>query len=316
MKYLSLTAIALLFAFSPVAHADEKEQQSLKEKAATTATNQGAKGPSKLLGAPVNIGMGGGAVLPQGRAITALNTSLRDKTHAVNGGDKAPDVFSQIWLLKLRYGLTDRLEITTVPSYVHNRRDNASPKYIEGYGDQTLGLSYAIFSERAGDPLWLAISPSVILPTGQRGDSHLPGAGVFGGRVAVGLTKSFTQNIKGDMDFVWQGVFERGNQDVKSGNHYIWNAQARYMFSALPVDVGIESMLVKIESGDKQFPGGAIRNLGNGSIEWSVGPSFNVAIEPLGMWLGFGAFVPLYRDADGPTKMENIRYEFKIAKFW
>ncbi|GKX55346.1 hypothetical protein SOASR030_14580 [Leminorella grimontii] len=270
--------------------------------------------PSPLLGAPVNTAISGAQVLPDGMLLTAVNASFRDKTHQVEGKGN-PDVFSQIWLLKVRYGLTDRLEISTVGSYVNNRRDGMSPEHIEGMGDQSLGFSYALLSQRQGDPFWLTFGAAALLPTGQSGDNHLPGNEAWGGRASIHLTKLFTPQWKGDMDFVMQGPFERGNQNVKRGNEYQWNMQLRYMFVDPQVDVGIESAFSKTESGDRRV-GSRTFNNHAGTTEWVIGPSANVAIDPLNMWIGAGAFFPVLQDADGPAKMEEVRWEFKIGKTW
>lgn len=79
-------------------------------------------------------------------------------------------------------------------------------------GDQSVGVNYALMSQRRGDPFWVTVGGAVLLPTGQDGDNHLPGNSASGGRVTLTLTKLFTPNIKGDMGFVYQGPFERGNQ--------------------------------------------------------------------------------------------------------
>lgn len=218
------------------------------------------KGPSKLLGAPVNTAIAGGAILPQNMLLTVLNWSLRDRTSQVHGSKvdngNTPDIFTQIWLLKIRYGLFDRLEINTVVPYVSNHREDLTPEYIEGLGDISAGASLAVLSERAGDPLWLTLSGALLLPTGQYGKSHLPGNGAFGGRAVLSLSKMLTPNIKTDMDFAVSGPFERGNQKVKRGNEYQWNAQVRYLFENVPFDIGLESVLTKTESSDKRLPTG------------------------------------------------------------
>ena len=308
MKRITAFMLAAIFAIglAPAAFADEVQQQPAKP-----------KGPSKLLGPPVNIAISGGGLLPQGILLTAVNASFRDKTDQVKGSN-SPDVFSQIWLLKVRYGLLDRLEINTVGSYVNNERSGtyAGFKHIEGVGDQSIGFSYALLSQRAGDPLWATFSGSLLLPTAPYGKNHIPGAGTWGGRASLGLTKWFTPNIKGDMDLTIQGPFERGNQKVERGSEYQWNVQMRYLFDKLPFDIGLESSLTKVESGNKDLPTGRNIDIHNGTTEWVVGPSVNVAIEPLGMWAGVGAFFPVMQEAKGPTKMEDVRWEFKVGKIW
>lgn len=106
-------------------------------------------------------------------------------------------------------------------------------------------------SQRRGDPFWVTVGGALLLPTGQDGDNHLHGNSARGGRVSLSLTKSFTPNFKGDMDFVYQGPFERGNRDVKRGNEFQWNTQVRYMFSDLPLDIGLESAYSNNASGTK-----------------------------------------------------------------
>lgn len=39
----------------------------------------GENNPSNLLGAPVNTAISGGSVLPEGKLLTAVNSSFRDK---------------------------------------------------------------------------------------------------------------------------------------------------------------------------------------------------------------------------------------------
>ncbi|HHX9803745.1 TPA: transporter [Salmonella enterica subsp. enterica] len=275
----------------------------------------GENNPSNLLGAPVNTAISGGSVLPEGKLLTALNSSFRDKDHQIEGHG-SPDVYSQIWLLKIRYGLTDRLELSTVGSYINNKRDNLSPEHIEGMGDQSVGVNYALMSQRIGDPFWVTVGGALLLPTGQDGDNHLPGNSAWGGRVTLTLTKLFTPNIKGDMGFVYQGPFERGNQDVKRGNEFQWNTQVRYMFSDLPLDLGLESAYSNNASGTKKLSNGSVINNHSGTTEWVVGPSFNIAVDSLKLWFGAGAFFPVKQEAKSPTKMEDVRWEFKIGKTW
>lgn len=80
----------------------------------------------------------------------------------------------------MRYGLTDRLELVTSVPYTNNRRDDMYPEYIDGLGDMPLTLSYALLSQRAGDPFWLTLKGGFLLPTGQRGDNHLAGSNAYG----------------------------------------------------------------------------------------------------------------------------------------
>lgn len=56
---------------------------------------EGENKPSNLLGAPVNTAISGGAVLPEGMLLTAVNSSFRDKDHQIEGHG-SPDVYSDM----------------------------------------------------------------------------------------------------------------------------------------------------------------------------------------------------------------------------
>lgn len=286
--------------------------------------------PSAVLGAPVNLSIGGGAILPKGMLLTALNTSFRDKTQHVGPDGAANDTFSQTWLLKIRYGLFDRFEISAVVPYVNNDVDNQYWR-VEGLGDVYVGTATAILSQRAGDPMWLTLLAGLNLPTG---DEHIPGAGVLGGRLGLSWAKRFNKNILVAGDLVWEMPLGRGNEpydspaawnrsgSVERGDVYTATAHARYMFNSW--DVGVETVYQKAESGTRHLGDNYVRPadgksefiMNNGVTEWVVGPSVNYAFDSLSLWVGAGAFLPVYQDAKGPAKMEDVRYEFKIGKTW
>lgn len=266
-----------------------------------------------LIGSPVNANLAGGGTLPKGAGVTMLNASFGDKTRSKKGG--GPDVFNQVWLLKTRYGLTSSLELGVVLPYINNKRSNhlSGSDHIEGLGDMTLQLTFAPLNRHQGDPLSVSFGAGLLLPTGIYGKNHLPGNGVWGGRLVAAASLWPTDDIRMDTEFIWTGPFERGNQRVKRGQQFQWNAFARYLFDN--VDIGLESALTHTESGDKRFDFGT-KNLRNGYTEWLVGPSMNVAVDSLGVWGGFGVFFPLVQDVKGPSKVEDVRFEFKMGKVW
>ncbi|VEB54422.1 outer membrane protein [Salmonella enterica subsp. enterica] len=49
----------------------------------------GENNPSNLLGAPVNTAISGGSVLPEGKLLTAVNSSFRDKDSSNRGARKS-----------------------------------------------------------------------------------------------------------------------------------------------------------------------------------------------------------------------------------
>ncbi|HBT96643.1 MAG TPA: transporter [Desulfobulbaceae bacterium] len=263
---------------------------------------------------PVNPNLSNGGTLPKGVLYTALNPVFADKNHSQDGFT-GPDTFSQAWLFKLRYGITNRLELNSVPSYVNLSRSDPTPaiKHLEGYGDQSLGLSYAFYNLHQGAPFALSFSAGVLLPTAPEGDNHLPGNAAWGGRASLDFGKFLTPDIKFDTGFVVSGPFERGNQDVKRGEQYQWNAQIRYLFNIC--DIALESSLVSNAAGDKRTPAGDI-DLNNGSTEWFIGPSMNFVIDRYDLWFGIGIFFPVWQDIDSPAMVEDYQLAFKIGKLW
>lgn len=268
-----------------------------------------------LLGAPaVNTNITAAGSLPKDGFFSALNVSFAHKTHAEKGGGNRPDVSSQTWLLKLRYGLTDNLELVGVTPYIDQSRNHPtpSPKHIGGWGDQVIGLSAAPFNMRQGDSFTLNLAAAVLLPTGQEGIRHLPGNDAWGWRLSTTYGRFLTPNLKVDTEGVWSGAFERGNQDVKRGQSWQWNSQLRYIFNNF--DLGLESSLVHQKSARAHTPLGKV-NTKNGFTEWFVGPSVNIAL-PADSWFGVGVFFPVHRHFDGPNKSESKRLEMKIGKLW
>lgn len=296
-----LIILSLSFAFTSGVHAQE---EAPKESARSKV----------LFGQPVNVNTAGGGSLPQGMALTMINASFADKTRAKRGY-AGSDVFSQTWLFKMRYGITNHLEVAYTAPYINNERRNPSlsPKHIEGFADQVLQFTFAPWNQHQKDPASFGVTLGLLAPTGNVGKNHLPGVGAWGYRLATGIGKFVTRDIKLDSEVVYSGPFERGNQKVMRGDQFQWNSNARYLFDRF--DIGLESTLVHQESGNKRTPGGSL-NLRNGYTEWFVGPSVNVAIEPLGMWAGIGAFFPVLQDVKGPAVVEDARFEFKLGKVW
>lgn len=286
-----------------------------------------SKRARSLLGTPVNVNTAGAGSLPKGMALTMINASFSDKTRSKRGGGGRADVFQQSWLLKIRYGITERFEIATTVPWIHmtnSDRPAGSRKYVEGFGDSVLQFTVAPLQQHQGDPFALSFTAGILFPTGQTGDAHMPGNNAWGGRAAAAVGAFVTRDIKMDTEVVWSGPFERGNQKVERGNQWQWNTNLRYLWDW--IDVGFESSFVVQESGDRDIDGvmladgsrqpGRTVNTRNGYKEWFIGPSVNVAVDSIGMWAGVGAFFPVLQDYKGPAKVENARFELKIGKVW
>lgn len=266
-----------------------------------------------LLGTPVNAALAGAGTIPEGVFLTMLNASFADKTHSKKGG--GPKTFSQVWLFKQRYGVTNRLELGVVVPYINNKRRGLAngPEHMEGLGDVTLQMTLAPCNVHQGDPLNLSFGLAALLPTGLYGKNHIPGNGVWGGRFVAAAGWWPTRDAYLSTEAVWSTPFDRGNQKVRRGGEFQWNAFARYLFDNF--DIALESNLKHVESGDKRFDSG-LRNLKNGYTEWFVGPSTNIAFDSLGMWIGAGVFFPIVQDVKGPAMVENARFDLKLGFVW
>ena len=301
-----LMFVAISFAASPQpSMATEAEKDTLKQNTRSRM----------IFGPPVNVNLMGAGGMPEGKLLTVINTSFAEKTRAKDGA-KSPDVFSQVWLLKLRYGITDYLELWSTTPYISNRRTNPEPdpKNIYGVGDSFLGLLFSPLHERRGDPLTASVSAAFLIPIAAQGSHHPPGMGVSGFRGQAGVGKFLTRSLKIETEGVWNTRFDRGNQDVRLGDQFQWNGQVRYLFDHF--DLGLESNLTWQRSSDRVFPGLGAVDLRNGYTDWFIGPSANFAIDKLGMWAGIGVFLPVIQRFDSPSKVENARFEFKIGKIW
>ena len=269
-----------------------------------------------IFGVPVNVNMAGPGSMPEGVLYTAINASFSDKvTPHGNTTRRLSDSFNQAWLLKVRYGITEYLEIWSTTPYTNSRRTNPepNPQSIYGINDTVVCFTFGPWHERRGDPFTASASAGVWVPMAAWGADHPAGLGVMGFRGQAAVGKFLTNNIKIETEGVWTTRFGRGNQGVRLGDQFQWNSQIRYLFDYF--DIGLESTLVRQLTSD-QKKDGRTRDMRSKSTEWFVGPSVNFAIDPLGMWVGVGALFPVMQDYQSPTKAENVRFELKIAKLW
>ncbi|MDR0563560.1 MAG: transporter [Azoarcus sp.] len=282
----------------------------------TNAADENTGQASPLLRAvpPVNVNLSAAGTLPKGVLFSALNVSFANKEHSERGY-AGSEIRSSAWLLKLRYGLTDSLELAAITPYVDLSRSNPTPhpKHVRGVGDQIIGFSFAPYNLRMRDPYSLHFTAALALPTGREGTRYRPGNDAWGWRLGTAYGIPLTPSLRLDTELVWSGPFERGNQGVRRGQNFQWNAQLRHAFRIF--DVALESSVVRQESGNRETPAGQI-NLRNGYTEWFAGPSMNLAVDALGTWMGAGVFFPISRHFDGPSPSERYRLEFKIGKIW
>lgn len=286
-----------------------------------TATVQDASGEPKkvekmggLSGTPVNSAISGGALVPKGLLLSALNFSYRDKDDIVDDkGFGARTSENELYLLKLRYGLTDRVELAFVPGYINNHRDafgRSGSDRIDGPTDFALGASYAIFSQRLGDPLSFAATLGVNMPTGQEGPDHPPGGDVWSYNAKIGLSKVWHPNHRVDWDLGVVQPTETGNQGVKKDTTWTMTGSYHYVFTP-NFDIGLEFTADNCQDWERNDI-----NLNNGFTEVYVGPTANYVMPQWNMWLGAGLFFPVVRDYDVATASDDVRIEIKLGKIW
>lgn len=289
---------------TPVCAAEKKAQ-------AAQPTTEKMGGPS---GTPVNSAISGGAIVPKGMLLTALNFSYRDKDKVVDdAGLGARLLEQQLYLLKLRYGVTDRFELAFVPGYVSTHRDaygGAKADRIEGVTDFALAGTYTPLSQRLGDPFSLGLALGVNMPTGQDGSEHPPGGDVWSYNAKVGITKVWHPTHRIDWDLGFVQPTETGNQGVRKDTTITMTGSYHYVFTQ-NFDVGLEFTLEKSREWERNGV-----DMRNGYTEMYVGPTMNFCMPQWNMWLGLGAFFPVIRDYDIPTASDDVRIEIKLGKVW
>jgi len=267
-----------------------------------------------MSGTPVNSAISGGAIVPKGLLLSALNFSYRDKDDIVdNAGAGARTSEQELYILKLRYGMADRFELAFVPGYISNHRDaygRARADHLEGPTDFALAGTYTPFSQRLGDPYSLALTLGVNMPTGQEGPDRPLGGDVWSYNAKVGVTKVWHPNHRIDWDLGFVQPTETGNQGVKKDTVTTMTGSYHYVFTP-HFDIGAEFTL---ENGQAWEKNGA--DMKNGCTEMYVGPVANFVMPQWNMWLGAGLFFPVIRDYDVPTASDDIRVEIKLGKIW
>lgn len=303
-----------------------KKKQTIKVLAATLAFGLAAgwavaaenapqgKKMGGMSGTSVSTPISGGGIVPKGKLLTVFNTSYRNKYNIIDGGESdARTLVNELYLLKIRYSPLDRLELILVPGYINNNLNmfnQLGESDVAGWTDFNLGTTYMFLSERFGDPVSMAVSLGLNLPTGQSGDSHPPGGGAWGWNTKIGLTKIFQPTVRLDWDLGFTQFLEEGNQNVEKGYSIGSNLSAHYVIND-NFDVGLEFMYNLTDAGERNG-----KDMNNGTSELYAGPAMNFVLPKLNMWMGVGMYFPVYRDADSPTAFEDYRIDFKLGKMW
>ncbi|OIN99872.1 MAG: hypothetical protein AUJ49_10390 [Desulfovibrionaceae bacterium CG1_02_65_16] len=265
----------------------------------------------RMQGVPASVSIGGGGMLPQGHAITAWNASYRSKYEGVEGenqkNNRNIDNTTFVNMLKLRYGVTDNIEVQAVVPYTFY--DPMAGHNLDSWGDIVVAGMYGFLQEKSGDPVSLALSLKAGLPTGSTGPSALPGGDVWSGTAALGLTKTWGLNQVA-FDLWATQPFEEGNSHVRKGDSYGFNYKyARSLTQNL--DVGIEGIIEHANRGERYGV-----EMKNDYTEWYTGPAVTYNIPGTTIDLAVGAYLPVYRSYGQNTSSDSVRVDGKFFIFW
>ncbi len=263
---------------------------------------------------PVNVLISGGGIVPKGKLLTVYNYSYRNKYNIIDGGESdARTLTNELHLLKIRYSPLDRLELIIVPGYINNNLNqfrNLGESDVNGWNDFYTGATYMFLSERFGDPVSMSVAFGLNLPTGQSGDSHPAGGGAWAYNVGLGLTKVFQPKHRIDLDLKFSDPLEEGNLAVERRYAINFNGSYHYVIND-NFDVGLEFVGTYSDAGEKNGV-----DMNNGTTDLYAGPAVNFILPKYNIWMGIGAYFPVYRDADSPTPYEDYRIDFKLGKLW
>jgi hypothetical protein len=278
---------------------------------AALAADDGERTFAPGQGVPVNTQIGGGGIVPTGHFLAVYNTSYRGKYEGVEGKDVTTNrnidntTFQQ--RLKLRYGLSDHIELNAMIPY--NFYDPMSGRNQDSWGDIMFGPNFGLLQERYGDPLSVALLLRVGLPTGSVGTHYAAGGGVWSGQAILSLTKTFGLHQL-TAEFVDTLPLEEGNLHTRRGNSAGMTYKYAYALNR-NWDIGIEGTIDKGWNGSRN--GVEVKN---NSLEWYTGPAVNFAVPGTSLTLGVGAYLPVYRDYGMNTSTDAMRFDCKIAYMW
>ncbi len=150
------------------------------------ADKPGAISPQPDTAIPKPIGplnMSTGTVFKPGKAVASFKAILMDKEDLYDGGDKKSGKYNGkfertqgTYQASVRYGVADGFDMRVMVPYRDSfvrRRSGAGGRREKSYTETNMGLGdvvamgrYALWSQRAGNPLSVAVGAGVKMPTG------------------------------------------------------------------------------------------------------------------------------------------------------
>ncbi len=214
-------------------------------------------------------------------------------------------------LFKLRYGITDRLDIRSSTPFVDNNISRhpatGGGTWKGGVGDTTLMLRYQVMPRTDAIPFAIALDAGVILPTGHTGDPNkYTATNAFGVVVGGGASWiNFNQRVDVDARYVMYG---EGRHDIQPGNYFLSHAHYAYALNR-HFDLGAETSLRIEEERDVKGVGQK-----DSYTEWYAGPKMQVKIpEWSNLMIGAAVLFPVYRYYESSRLSTDTRFEFRTG---
>ena len=214
-------------------------------------------------------------------------------------------------LFKLRYGITDRLDIRTSTPFVDNNISRhpatGGGTWKGGVGDTTMMLRYQIMPRTDEIPFCVALDAGVILPTGHTGDPNkYTATNAFGVVVGGGASWiNFNQRLDVDGRYAMYG---EGRHGIQPGNYFLAHAHYAYALSRY-FDLGAETSLRIEEERDVNGVGQK-----DSFTEWYAGPKMQIKIpEWSNLMIGAAVLFPVYRHYESSRLSTDARFEFRTG---
>lgn len=290
---------------------------------------------------PVN--MSTGTVLPKGKAAVGLKAIFFEKNTLYDGAEKKDGRYNgkyergqRTYQASFRYGLMDDFDMRVMVPYLERtvtRRARTGTKREDTYKDDNTGIGdivtmgrYALWSQRAGDPLSVAVGAGVKMPTGSSGKENQEpfnaskpymgpgfqlGTGSWDPKAELGLTRMFGRH-RLDSHFMYTWGFE-GDHGLQKGDQFNYNLGWGYaLTSLLDVELELNGVNQNRNKNDELY----VANSGGHTIYLTPGLHLKLA---QGLHAAVGVPIVVYRDLnsdpaeDQYSVGEDYRLVLKLA---
>lgn len=221
-------------------------------------------------------------------------------------GPKRSDMFVNVF--KIRYGITDRLEVNTATPFINTdiKNHNADGSWMGGLGDTTILFRYGVKKRSKDSPFAVSLDFGFNVPTGQVGDKEkYLATNAFAANVGGGFSW-VDNNQRLDLDGGYT-VYTEGAHGIKPGDYALFHAQYSWAVTR-NLDIGVEAYYRIDQQGEVHGKGQH-----DSFSEAYVGPKIMAKVpEFSNLMVGAGVFFPVYRHYDAPELSPDVRYDFTI----